>query len=826
MSGDLSLDSLEHLQAAEIVPDVEAPDLQPTYTYLVPDALRDALRPGACVRVQFGGTEVTGYVLEIRSILREDPLFPRLRPILDVVHNAVTFDELQARLARWVSERYLCDLAAALRCVAPSIMGARVRTVATLAGPASAFEGSRSAAQTAIVQELDRMGGSADIESLRRAAPLSAFHTALSALARKGVVVIRREVARPQVVARTVRGYDLADGLPPAGARVSQAGQRILAVLETLRAEGKTPARQEEILRLATASEAALRTLVRAGHVTQSDIRVRRAATRVQANRTEPPAPTQGQRQAIEILAGLLGDSGDGSRAALLFGVTASGKTEVYLDAIARTLKAGRNAIVLVPEIALTTQVVDVFTGRFGDQVAVLHSRLSEGERHDEWRRLQAGEARIAVGARSAVFAPLPNVGLIVMDEEHEASYKQESVPRYVARDVAAERARMSGALLVLGSATPAVETFHAARRGQIALVRMPERIGSRPLPRVDVVDLRQEIKEHKALLSRPLVEALAERLRHGEQAILFLNRRGYAQFLLCRECGHVPHCPNCAVSLTYHAARAALRCHHCDYVAAVPQVCAQCASRRIRTFGVGTERVEEEVVSRFAGARVLRLDRDTTTRKGSHAEILGRFRRREADILIGTQMVAKGLDFPEVTLVGVISADTSINVPDFRAAERTFQLLTQVSGRAGRGENPGRVIIQTFSPEHYSVEHATRQDYEGFFAREIAFRSELGYPPFSRLVNIVSQDENAQTAEERAERMAEILRRVAPSEADVLGPALAPIPRLRNQERRHVILRAPLSVPISEIVRRALDELPSAERRGLVVDVDPASLM
>jgi primosomal protein N' (replication factor Y) len=543
----------------------------------------------------------------------------------------------------------------------------------------------------------------------------------------------------------------------------------------------------------------------------------------------------------------------------LLFGVTASGKTEVYLNAIARALELGRSAMVLVPEIALTAQVADVFIGRFGEKVAILHSRLSDGEKHDEWRRMQSGEARIVVGARSAVFAPLQNLGLIVLDEEHEASYKQEKEPRYNARDLAAERARLNGATLVLGSATPSLESYFASEairvvgaetRGEhaqilggsgnqdgsrldvppailpnaprrapnpsILRVEMRERIGNRPLPRVEVVDLREEFKERRALFSLRLTEAMAERLRRGEQTILFLNRRGYAQFVLCRDCGFVARCPNCAVSLAFHAYERALRCHHCDHTAPAPSLCPDCGSAKVRAFGIGTEKVEEEVLKIFPSARVARMDRDTTARKGAQGE---------ADILIGTQMVAKGLDFPNVTLVGVVSADTAINMPDFRAAERAFQLLTQVAGRAGRGEQPGEVIVQTFSPDHYAVQAAARQDYPAFYRQEILFRQELRYPPFSRFVNMVSADAVEEQAEARAQKLTAVLERILPPEIEIIGPSPAPLARLKNLYRFHVALRAPLDAPLSELVRRALEQLTSSDRLGLQIDLDPLSM-
>jgi primosomal protein N' (replication factor Y) len=484
-----------------------------------------------------------------------------------------------------------------------------------------------------------------------------------------------------------------------------------------------------------------------------------------------------------------------------------------------------------VPEIALTAQVVEIFVGRFSDQVAVLHSRLSDGERHDEWRRIQLGDARIVVGARSAIFAPVKNVGLIILDEEHESSYKQESHPRYSAREVAARRAGLSGAVLLLGSATPSVETYWQTHNpgpdGKlIQRIEMPERIDRRPLPHVEIIDLRAEFKIRRALFSERLTDAIGNRLKIGQQTILFLNRRGYSQFVLCRDCGWTAKCSNCAVSLTYHSGARCLKCHHCGLICAVPAQCPTCSGSSVRAFGVGTEKVEEEVLRIYPSARVARMDRDTTAKKGDHARILKQFREGEADVLIGTQMVAKGLDFPSVTLVGVISADTSINMPDFRAAERTFQLLTQVAGRAGRGKNPGEVIIQTFSPDNYAVQAAIRHDYVRFYLQEIEYRKELGYPPYSRLVNLVCSHELEADAETQCSEIARALHSVKPKQVELIGPSPAPLARLKGLYRFHVALRcADSSISLADVVRQALANTPSENRRGLTIDMDPQNM-
>ncbi len=812
------------IEVADVVPEVEADDLQPFYTYRVPEAHAERVATGACVLVEFGGSERQAYVIGRRRMRTDDPMARRLKDIQDVVRTEVLFGEEQAGVATWIAGRYVCDMLSAVRCVAPPTMSARLRTTVELADPRiTGSDVAGSMVQAHLVETLRTLGGPVELEAFRKAANVSAFNTAFSALQRRGVFRLTRELARAQVVDRTVRAYELAPEPPADDERVSAAGRRIIETLQSLAAEGVSPAPFDVVLAGAQASDAALKTLVRKGQIVQCELVVRRSPLGARGKPTVAPDLTPGQRGATESLASLI--AAEVPSQALLFGVTASGKTEVYLDAITRTLDSGRSALVLVPEIALTAQVVSVFVGRFGEQVAVLHSRLSEGERHDEWRRVQEGEARIVVGARSGVFAPVDNIGLIVVDEEHEASYKQDKMPRYHARDVAGRRAETAGATLLLGSATPSVETFYAAQEGRLHLLEMPDRIGGRPLPEVAVVDMREELKEHRSAFSRRLVDEMGDRLSKGQQTILFLNRRGYAQFVLCRDCGHVPRCPNCAVTLTYHAARLILRCHHCDYVMQAPALCPDCAGTHIKAFGLGTERIEEEVGKYYPSARVLRLDRDTTTRKGAHEGIIGSFRRHEADILIGTQMVAKGLDFPNVTLVGVVSADTGLNMPDFRAGERTFQLLTQVAGRAGRGAHPGSVVIQTFTPDHFSIQCATAQDYRGFYENEIRDRAELRYPPFSRLANLVVSDPDEQAGRDRTDAIAEALKTALPQDVEVIGPAPAPLARLRNHYRRHIVLRAPVEAPLEEYVAKGLAKLQSSQKSGLAVDIDPMGM-
>ncbi len=533
---------------------------------------------------------------------------------------------------------------------------------------------------------------------------------------------------------------------------------------------------------------------------------------------------TAEQRAAVEALAARAREGV--FDVALLHGVTGSGKTEVYLRLAREVAAAGRRVLVLVPEIALTPAVTGTFREAFGARVAIQHSALSPGARHDQWHRIRRGEVDVVVGTRSAVFAPLDGVGLVVVDEEHDTSYKQEESPRYHARSVALVRARGAGALAVLGSATPSLETFHHARRGRYRLLALTERVHRRPLPDVQVVDMRAEMAggAGETAISRPLAAALEETLARGEQALILLNRRGFAAAVLCRQCGRTFECPNCSVSLTLHRRAGRVRCHYCDYSVRRPSTCAHCAGPYLESVGFGTERIEAELAELLPAAAVARLDRDAARRRGAGQSLLARFRAREIDVLVGTQMIAKGHDFPNVTLVGVVSADVGLQVADFRAAERTFQLLTQVAGRAGRGERPGTAIVQSFHPGHYSIVHACRQDYGPFFDEEMRYRAALRYPPVVSMVNAVVHGRTPEAAMRDAARLARALR-AARSSFDVLGPAVAPIARLRGRHRAQMFLKGVNRRAMRAALRSALDADPGLGRR-VTIDVDPVSLL
>ena len=623
-----------------------------------------------------------------------------------------------------------------------------------------------------------------------------------------------------------------------AGPKLSK---RQAQVMEMVRKRGELPL--QELLQLADTTTQTLRRLEDKGLITitpqisERDPYGRETILPTQSLKFNPDQQNAFQ----EITAALTGENGAPAVAAsgvfLLHGVTGSGKTEVYLQAIARSLQLGKGAIVLVPEISLTPQTVERFKARFssGPQqtlVAVLHSHLSAGERHDEWHKIRQGRARIVIGARSAIFAPVDPLGLIIVDEEHEHSYKQEEAPRYHARDVAVVRARMENAVVVLGSATPSMESFYNSQKGKYRLLEMPVRADQKKLPVVRVVDMRQVARQEKGspILSPQLKEAIHSRLDRKEQTLLFLNRRGFATSLQCPLCGYVAQCPNCSLSLTYHRQAGKLRCHICSYEANAPAICPdpKCRNPAIRYAGLGTEKVEAALAKLFPLARIRRMDSDTLKRKEDYRRILGDFRTGKIDLLVGTQMIAKGLHFPNVTLVGIIHADLSLHLPDFRAGERTFQLLTQVAGRAGRGDVEGEVFVQAFTPFHPAIQYARRHDFAGFYEQEIDFRRQLNYPPTSRIALLLLKGRNEEKVKFSAAHVRHQIEKWSSTFPDMIlaGPAPAPLARTENKYRFHIMLRTRQMSRLSQSLAGLIATLTLPEEVSITVDIDPVNLM
>jgi primosomal protein N' (replication factor Y) len=819
---------------AQVIVDAEHLRLPQPFTYRVPPDAPYPLPVGACVLVPFGTRRLVGYVVEC---IAEPTTTAQIKDLHSILDSPPAFDPLTYDLVRWTASRYHCGLLEVLRCFLPEGMSSHIRKLWRVRDADSPDRVSQQ--QLALLQAIKQMEGSASAKSLGDSLGEPASPTVLKALVSKGLLEEVYVLEPPRLHSKLQSGVRLAK--LPTEEDLQALERRTKAQAGLLRAlsqssEPQAPRLTTELIAATGAPDSALKSLVKKGWLEACQIAISRNPVSSVRAVTFRPSLTEDQRRTLaEILRALSRQqpsvpsrSSAPGRRFLLHGVTASGKTEVYLQAIQRCVESGRQALLLVPEIALTAQVLETIKGRFGTNAAVLHSRLSDGERYDEWQRIARGDARVVVGARSAVFAPLRNLGLVILDEEHETSYKQDSSPRYHTRDVAAKRAELSRAVLVLGSATPSIETFQWAQERHLSLLEMPRRIDDRPLPVVELVDLRATEKP-PTIFSEQLLDRLRDRLSRGEQAILFLNRRGYATFVLCRDCGYAARCPNCSVTLTYHAYSNLVQCHHCGHQRVAPTKCPKCGGDRIRHFGLGTERLEAEAKKLLPEARTIRMDQDTTSRKGSHQALLRALREGEANLLIGTQMVAKGLDFPQVTLVGVVAADTSLNLPDFRAAERTFQLLTQVSGRAGRGVIPGEVIVQTFNPEHYSLQAASHHDFQAFFDKEIVFRRELDYPPFTRLASLVYSRHSREEAERLSRSMVRALQQTLEeqrSDAVVLGPAPAPLERLKTRYRWRSLIKARNIRVLNALLNAALERIPAAEQEGLLIDVDPVSLL
>lgn len=824
-------------------------------TYSVPDNWRAVLRVGFAVLVPFGRQMMTGYITGFST--RPD-FDGEIRPLTRLLSKAPLFDSKALKLARWMSAYYHCPINVCLDCFVPHGWQVALERRFVLATQ-DRHENlrllrdlSRSPRQAQIVQLLIENARPLTQKEIEKSLEGAKVGDGLKRLVEQGVLKMVEEVIESGQKPRRVLAVQASqDKMPDENtwAILDKAAPKQAAALRHL-LEQDAPLAVGQLARDTDIDSAALRALERKGFVTFSQLEIRRDPTATMPTAdTSPVQLTSEQKNAVAAIEKLLADSvkhkttpTNGATPTsdkppvstlLLQGVTASGKTEVYLAAIEKCLEMGRRALVLVPEIALTAQTVEIFQRRFQERVAILHSALGAGERFDEWRRARSGRADIVVGARSAIFAPCRDVGLIIIDEEHDHSYKQDSTPRYHVRDLALKRASLDNAVVVLGSATPSLESYHRAVRGDFAHVKMLLRVGARVMPQIETVDMTGEAQMGMLPpLSRRLKEELCAVVGRGEQAILFLNRRGFATYVQCLDCGHSERCENCDVTLTYHKGEGILRCHHCDFQRPVRQECPQCHGWMIGFTGTGTEKIEAEVEEllrrQHLTTKVLRLDRDTTMQKGAHARILSEFRHGRAQVLIGTQMVTKGLDFPNVTLVGVISADAALNVPDFRAAERTFQLLAQVSGRAGRGDRPGRVLVQTLTTDHYAIEAACAHDYERFVNQELEARQSPCYPPFSHVVNVISSDEDAEVAKARIEKLAirfheEIARQGGGT--DLLGPVDCPLARVKNKFRFHLMLRD-RNRPRLHRVLSVYDNLPREAREGLTVDVDAMTIL
>ncbi len=780
---------------------------------------------GQSVRVPFGSRILEGVVVD----LPEFPAVEQTRDIVGVIEEAPTLSPASLALARWMSDYYLAPLFQCLALMLPPGLARKSLAFFSATGKFQDLDITTLSEEQRYALTLAQRSGRFGLHQLEKELGEKKAESAVSQLVRRGLLSRSYATAGARVKAKTQTYLSLAAPPGPLDKPAAPSGRapKQAAVIDFLRSQ-KEPVPWPVLRREVGCTRAQLDALVRKGMVNVTELPLIRDP--LAGRHTQPTAPlrlTGSQETALKAIVSSLG--GTPPRPApvfLLHGVTGSGKTEVYLQALAEAVRLGKTGIVLVPEISLTPQIIERFAARFANRVAVLHSHLSLGEQFDEWRRIQNGDFDVVIGARSALFAPQPNLGLIMIDEEHEWTYKQQDTsPRYHARDVAIRLAALTGASVVLGSATPSIETNFRATRGDYGLLSLPERVTpteNSPLPTVRVVDIRGELKSGMSdLFSQDLSDTVSNALARGEQVILFLNRRGSSPVVQCRKCGFVMRCRRCDVSLHFHSVSDTLVCHLCNYRVRAPAICPRCRNPGIKFLGAGTQKLEEEATRTFAPARVLRWDSDSTKTRGSHDQILAAFQTHQADILIGTQMVAKGLDIPLVTVVGVVSADTGLNLPDFRAAERAFQVLSQVAGRAGRGARGGEVVFQTYSPGHYAVQAAARHDYKVFYDREIVYRRQLNYPPFSRLASLMYSHPNDVACREEAERLKRVL--TVASEArgiaglSFIGPAPAFIHRLRGRYRWQIILRG-------NDLPAFLAEVPLP--RGWTVDIDPVGLV
>lgn len=800
-------------QIADICINVQASRLRRPFSYIVP-AEFDFVAPGWRVVVPFGSSTAEGFVLSMRLSTAEDDL-RSLKSLSDAPDDEAWFDAEMLATASWMSEYYVCSLGEALRLFIPGKSGIKktktyqIAPMSLQASPQSeVYDYLRNRGMVARQRVRTDLGAAALIE--------------LDRLVKAGYVVACQQTNQRTVV-KWLRELRL---------NVSQ--QDLAAVLLTWR--GK-PAQRRLLEKLAAQGclpvsrqaggvpfDAAVKALLQAGLICEEKTRQQRDSFCHITGEGKTVQATPAQQAALDrILPAIVAGT---PQTFLLHGVTGSGKTEVYLQAAAAVLAEGKQVLVMIPEIAQTSQLLRHFKARFGNSVAVVHSRLSVAERRDVWDLFRSKEIGIVIGTRSALFLPGAGLGLIIIDEEHEFTYKQEESPRYHVRETAVRRAHQIGASLILGSATPALESYHAAMSGAYTLLTLPERADGAVLPTVEVVDMREQLKQgRKSVISEPLEMLLRETVAKGEQAILLLNRRGHSTFVMCRECGYVMRCDHCSVPLVYHMHGGKLSCHYCDSFQTTPTSCPSCHGRYIRFFGAGTQRLEEELTTMLPGVRLARMDHDTTIGKTSHDQLLDGFRQAKTDILLGTQMVAKGHDIENVTAVGILAADSSLNLPDFRSAERTFALVLQAAGRAGRGSKAGRVVVQTYHPGHYAMIAGAAQDYDGFYQQEIQFRQELQYPPFAQFIKLTFSGSDESRTMETAENTAALLRDRLISDCgpvDVLGPYVAPVSKIGDLFRVQLLLRGQNLA----LAKQILVDSGIAGAAAISIDVDPLGMM
>lgn len=800
---------------AKVIVDIPSKSVDFTFDYIIPTRLQSMVQVGMRVIVPFGPRTIQGYVMQVIEEPDGNIDIAKLKEIKEIQDIKPELTEELIQLTEWYNNYFVTKRISMLEVMLPSAIKAKYTKVFSIVDADTVPE--------SLLVKFDKDG-----QYPYKEAQYNDDLGQIVPLLKQGIVsevtLLSQNVSKKkQRAVSIIEGFDYDSVL--GSLEKSKKQYELYAYLLDERHHTVLLKDLEEM----GFSKSSIDTLMRKGFVEKYDAIVERDPfeTRV-FEQDQKQQLTDDQQEAYKSI--LKSIQAHQQRTYLLHGVTGSGKTEVYLQTIEEVLKLGRQAMMLVPEIALTPQMVLRFKRRFGDEVAVLHSGLSKGERYDEWQKIRDGKASVSVGARSSVFAPFKNLGMIIIDEEHESSYKQEDYPRYQARDIAQWRSQYHQCPLILGSATPSLETYARAEKGVYELLSLPNRVNQQALPEIEIVDMRAELSSgNRSMFSEQLRKSIQQRLDKNEQIVLFLNRRGYASFMLCRDCGHVPQCPNCDISLTYHKSTDQLKCHYCGHQEVPPNKCPNCESEHIRQVGTGTQRVEELLQEAFQEARIIRMDVDTTSRKGAHEKLLDDFGAGKGDILLGTQMIAKGLDFPNITLVGVLNADTMLNLPDFRASERTYQLLTQVSGRAGRHEKEGEVIIQTYNPEHYAIKDVQANDYTAFFNKEMNYRKMGKYPPYFFLINFTIAHKEMKKVMEASKHIHKILLQHLTDKALVLGPSPAALSRINNEYRFQILVKYKSEPALHEALKYLDDYYHDQylkEKLSLKIDINPQMMM
>lgn len=811
---------------AEVVISNSTRQFDRIYHYRIPEKYMGKVNTGIRVIVPFGKSNRLreGYVI---GVLCESG-FIELKEVNEIVEEGSVLDTNMIKLAHWMRHRYISTYSDVFKCLLPPGTGLINSKTVRL----TKFESTLKGNYIKILQKLKDFGGEMDYDDLRTETNIRVLSKYLNKLVELDCIAVCEEFGA-KVSGKMVKVAYLTKPLEEVQEDIE--GNRLksikhVRILEMLVENEYISI--TDLARFAGVSKSVLDTLNKYGYIDFKNVEVTRDPYENRNfEKTIPLKPTEEQAYILRNVKDMMDNKAFSE--VLLHGITGSGKTEVYLQLIDHCINIGKQAIVLVPEISLTPQMVERFKGRFGEYVAVLHSRLSLGERYDQWRLIKCGKIKVAVGARSAVFAPFDSLGMIIIDEEHENSYKSEISPKYHAVEVARERCKIEKAILMYGSATPSIENYYRAVSGEISLFEMAKRANNLTLPKVQVVDMRCELDEgNRSIFSRALSYEMSENIKRKEQTIIFLNRRGYSSFVLCRNCGYVLKCPKCDVSMTYHSHDERLICHYCGYTVKNVSTCPKCKSPHIKGFGTGTQKIEDEIKKHFEDGSVIRMDMDTTTYKNSHEDILRNFRENNVNILVGTQMIAKGHDFPNVTLVGVLAADSILNTGDFRATERTFQLITQVAGRAGRGTISGRVVIQTYNAENYSIECACSQDYKGFFEKELMVRERLLYPPFTNIGSIVLSGINDRMVYNKAEAVKNFVDLYFADEVNsinVLGPSRSLVAKIKNKYRWRIIIKYKDIEKLIDVLARVSDNFYDKQAKNdisISVDINPISML